>query len=115
LQSTKSQSKTAQLLRINFEQAHRVMHRAVKTGLSRCDPNGRYYCLSIDEKTVHKGHDYLTVLSEETSGIVIDVIEGRNDDAVEELCLTALTEAQRGAVKTICSDMWQPYINGIKT
>ena len=81
------------------------MHRAVKIGLSRRAPDERYYYLSIDEKAVHRGHDYITVLSEEGSGIVIDVIEGRSDDSVEELCQTALTKEQRSEVKTVCSDM----------
>jgi transposase len=70
--------------------------------------------LSNHEKAVQRGHNYITVLSEEGTGIVIDVIEGRSDDSVEELCHTALTEEQRNDVKTVCSDMWQPYINGIK-
>jgi transposase len=113
LQATKSQSKTADLLRISFEQVHRVMHRAVKIGLSRRDPEERYYYMSIDEKAVHKGHDYISILSEESSGIVVDVIEGRSDESVEELCQTALSTAQREAVKTVCSDMWQPYIKGV--
>lgn len=114
MQATKSQSKTAALLRISFEQVHRVMHRAVKKGLSRRDPNERYYYLSIDEKAVHAGHDYISILSEESSGIVLDVIAGRSDDSVDELCLTTLSKQQRAEVKTVCTDMWQPYIKGVK-
>jgi transposase len=90
------------------------MNQAVEVGLSRRDPDERYYYLSIDEKSVRRGHQYVTILSEESSGIVVDVIEGRSDDSVEELCQTALTSKQRAAVKTVCSDMWQPYIKGIK-
>jgi len=113
LQSTKSQTKTADLLGISFNQVHRIMHRAVEIGLSRRSSDERYYYLSIDEKAVHKGHDYISILSDEQTGIVIDVIEGRSDESVEELCQTALTEKQRKAVKTVCTDMWQPYIKGV--
>jgi transposase len=91
------------------------MHSAVKTGLSRRTPDERYYYLSIDEKSVHRGHDYISILSDEQTGIVIDVIEGRDTEAVDELCQTALSKEQRSAVKTVCSDMWQAYINGIKS
>ena len=90
------------------------MHRAVEIGLSRRDPDERYYYLSIDEKAIRKGHDYITVLSEENTGIVIDVIEGRSEQSVEELCQTALNQEQRDEVKTVCSDMWQPYIKATK-
>ena len=71
--------------------------------------------MSIDEKAIHKGHDYVSILSDEQTGVVIDVIEGRSDDSVDELCQTALTEKQKEVVKTVCTDMWQPYINGVKT
>jgi transposase len=91
------------------------MHRGVKRGLSRRSKNERYYHLSIDEKAVHKGHYYISILSDEQTGIVIDVVEGRSDDSVDELCQTALTEEQRNAVQTVCTDMWQPFIKGVKT
>ncbi|MDL2262625.1 ISL3 family transposase [Bacteroidales bacterium OttesenSCG-928-I21] len=115
LQSTKSQSRTADLLRVSFSQVHRVMHRSVAIGLSRRSSDERYYYLSFDEKAVHKGHDYITVLSDEQTGIVIDIIEGRSDESVDELCQRALTEEQRGDVKTVCTDMWKPYIKGAET
>jgi transposase len=91
------------------------MQRAVAVGLSQRDPSERYYYLSLDEKAVHRGHDYVTVMSDESSGVVVDVIAGRSDDSVEELCQTALTEPQRAAVKTVCTDMWPPFIKGSKT
>jgi transposase len=114
LQATKSQTKTADLLRISFDQVHRIMQRAVSIGLSRRDPDERYYYLSFDEKAVKKGQEYITVLSDESSGTVPDVIAGRTGDSVEELCQTALSEAQRDAVKTVCTDMWKPYVKGAK-
>jgi transposase len=114
LQATESQAKTANLLRIGFEQVHRIMHRAVKIGLSRRTPDERYYYLSIDEKAVHGGHDYISILSDERTGTVIEVMEGRDNEAVDELCQTALSDERRSTVKTVCGDMRQPYIGGIK-
>jgi transposase len=68
--------------------------------------------LSIDEKAVKKGHEYISILFDEQTGIVLKVIIGHSDESIEELCLTALTDKQRECVETICSDMWQPYIKG---
>jgi transposase len=90
------------------------MLKSVHRGLQRRDPNERYYYLSLDEKSIRKGHNYITVLSDEQTGMVIDVIEGRSDESVEELCQTALSSEQRTAVKTVCTDMWQPYIKGVR-
>ena len=102
-------------MRVGFNQVHRVMHQSVELGLSRRSPEERYYYLSIDEKAVHRGHDYISILSDEQTGVVIDVIEGRSEDNVEELCVTSLTETQRNEVKTVCTDMWQPYIKAAKS
>jgi transposase len=90
------------------------MHQGVKLGLSRRRQDELYYHLSIDEKAFKKGHEYVSILSDEQTGNVLDVIAGRSDESVEELCQTALTQQQRTAVKTVCSDMWQPYIKGAK-
>ena len=111
---TKSQTKTAHLLRLSFDQVHRVMHRSVKRGMQRRAVSERYYYLSIDEKSVHKGHDYISILSDEATGIVIEVVEGRTKESVDKLCKEGLSEAQRGDVRTICTDMWDPFIYGAK-
>lgn len=114
LELTKSQSRTAKLLRISFDQVHRIMHKAVERGMSRRDDSVRYYSLSIDEKAVHKGHDYISILSDETTGFVIDVVEGRTKESVDKLCSQGLTEEQRKEVKTVCTDMWDAFIYGAK-
>ena len=90
------------------------MHRAVERGMSRRVESDRYYYLSIDEKSVHKGHDYISILSDEATGIVIEVVEGRTKESVDKLCKEGLSEAQRNDVKTICTDMWDPFIYGSK-
>jgi len=90
------------------------MHQSVAYGLSRRCPSDRYYYLSIDEKAVQKGHGYISILSDQQTGIVIEVVEGRSDDSVDELCQTSLTQRQRNEVKSVCTDMWQPFIKGVK-
>jgi hypothetical protein len=45
------------------------MHKSVDRGMKRRSPNERYYYLSIDEKVVHKGHDYISGLSEESLSV----------------------------------------------
>lgn len=91
------------------------MQRSVERGMSRRDKSDRYYYLSIDEKSVHKGHDYISILSDEATGVVIEVVEGRTKESVDKLCKEGLSEAQRDDVKTICTDMWDPFIYGAKS
>ncbi len=98
---------------MSFDQVHRVMQRAVERGLCRRDKDDRYYFLSIDEKAVKKGHEYISILSDEQTGVVIDVVEGRAKSSVDQLC-TSLSKEQRDDVKTICTDMWDAFIYGAK-
>lgn len=108
---TKSQTRTAKLLRMSFDQVHRIMQRAVSRGLGLRNENERYYFLSIDEKSIKKGHEYMSILSDEQTGIVIDVVEGRTKSSVDKLC-KSLSKEQRDDVKTICTDMWDAFIYG---
>jgi transposase len=109
LQATKNQSDTASLLRLSFDQVHGVMVRAVEVGLSRRTGDERYYYLSIDEKAVHRGHDYVSVLTDEMTGVVIGVEKGRTKRSAGRLC-RGMSEAQRKDVKAVCTDMWLPFI-----
>lgn len=115
LQATKNQSKTASVLRLSFDQVNRVMRRAVERGLSRRDLDEIYENLSFDEKSVGRGHDYITVLSDSKRAIVIEVEEGRTKESVSKLCIKSLSKTQRSKVKTVSTDMWDAYIYGAKS
>jgi transposase len=90
------------------------MHKSVERGLTRRTGNEEYYYLSIDEKAVKKGHKYISILSDELTGIVIEVVGGRDMKSTEKLC-NSLNDRQREEAKTICTDMWKPFIWGAKT
>jgi transposase len=93
---------------------HRVMHNFVDKGMKNRSLDDRYYYLSIDEKAVLKGHQYISILSDEATGVVIDVVEGRKKENVDELC-QKLSIDQREEVKTVCTDMWDAFIYGATT
>ena len=69
----------------------------------------------IDEKSVGKGHSYVTIVCDGDDGSVIDCTEGRKGENVNTLCDSAFTDEQRNAVETVCTDMWEPFINTTKT
>lgn len=112
LQSTKNQTKTARLLRLSFEQVHGVMLHAVERGLEKRDKNRIYKHVCMDEKSIRRGHEYVSMLYDGETGQVIEVESGRKSESVDNLCTKALTEEQRNAVETVCTDMWEAFING---
>jgi transposase len=115
LKITKNQSKTAQYLDCGFRLVNRIIHRCTERGLIRRDQ--KYLSLehiSIDEKSFHKGHKYVTVLSHPVSGVVLDVAEGRDTRATIELLQNCLTRQQRQNVCSVSVDMWKAYQNAIE-
>lgn len=91
------------------------MHKAVARGLENRSKLIIYRHISIDEKAVKKGHEYISILSDEMTGVVIGAAEGRTKQSVKTLCSTALTGHQRNKVETVCTDMWDAYIYAAKT
>lgn len=114
LLSTKNQTKASSLLRCSFNVVNRIMHNAVKRGLAHRPEGFLFEHLSVDEKSFKKGHKYVTVLSDPTSGVVVDVSEDRDYASCQQLLKQAVAEAHRDKVKTVSMDMWKPYMNAAR-
>lgn len=114
LQATCNQSRTASLLRCNFNTVNRILHRSTERGMARRRA-GEYSFrhLSVDEKSFRKGHDYVTVLSDPTSGHVIDVGHGRTKESCRQLIDSSLTDSQKEEVQTVSMDMWKAFMAAV--
>lgn len=114
LLSTKNQTKTALIMQCGFRLVNRIMHRCVERGLERRDTTMfPFEHISIDEKLFKKGHQYVTVLSHPKSGLVLNVGEGRNEQAASALLSHTFTPQQLQSINTVSMDMWQSYINTV--
>ena len=78
------------------------MLRAVERGLEKRDKNRIYKHVCMDEKSIRRGHEYVSMLYDGETGQVIEVESGRKSESVDNLCTRALTEEQRNAVETVC-------------
>lgn len=114
LQKVKNQTKTAQLLRLSFDQVNRVLYKGVERGKKRRSKKIAYAHISIDEKSVKRGHEYISILTDEQTGVVIGATQGRKKGSVDKLCKEWMTRKQRSQVQTICTDMWDAYIYAAK-
>ncbi len=111
LRATKVQSQAAQLLRLSAGQIHDIMHRAVSRGLQRRNQEALHPHLGLDEKSFQKGHKYVTVLSDPISRSVLEVVEGRDKEAVQSLLKGSLTQKQRKQVQSVSMDMWHAFMS----
>lgn len=109
LQATKNQTKTAQLLRCKFDVVNRILHRSVERGERRRKLRGISH-VSVDEKAIHRGHKYATVVSDSERGVVLDVGQGRDKNSVKAL-LQGLLGDLKEEIQTITTDMWKAYIS----
>lgn len=109
LRATTIQSKAAHLLRLSAMQVHDVMHRAVTRGLLRRDDTQIMKRICIDEKSIHKGHSYMTILSDADAGRVVDVAQGRNLVSARRLLSDAINDRQRPWVESVTMDMWPAF------
>lgn len=107
LLATSRQNKAAECLRLSDDEVRHIKEKAVARGLARRgDRPARH--LGLDEKSMKKGHNYMTVLSDLDAGCVRDVEPTRERAAAERL-LQALSPAEKTAVEAVCADMWTPY------
>ena len=114
LLACQNQSSVSKQLSISFDEINGIMSRALDRGLERRKLGDIAY-LSIDDKSMKKGHHYLTVLTDTRNSVVLDVCQTRTASAVIDLLDETLSYRQRRKVEAITMDMWDPYIKAAKT
>lgn len=98
-------SAVSERMRIDWDSALRIQHRAVERGLTRRGPVAPID-ISIDEISEKKGHNYLTVVSE--GDCVLYVEAGRDKESVDSLWRSLSDEARAG-IRSVSMDLWKAY------
>lgn len=100
-------------LRLSWDEADHIKERAVRRGLKRKAPVAAR-ALCIDEKSVGKGHDYVTVVTKLTpDGPVVDhIADGREEASLDGYWGGHSPEAL-ASIRCVSMDMWKAYINSV--
>jgi transposase len=106
-----TQDSAKDILRLSWDEVHSIQERAVERGLLRRDQEGLKY-IGIDEKSFLTGHKYITVLHNNETGKVIDIVGDRTEEAAIEL-LNSIPSTQRDSIEAVTMDMWASYINSV--
>ena len=112
--ASRSLQDARKLLKLSWDQLHSIMKRAVERGLERRG-NEEIAWVGMDEKSFRKGHDYVSLINDLENVRVLDVVEGREGSAADELIGKALDEWQREMVCGVAIDMSAPFIKAIRT
>ena len=113
LLASKNQTKVSEILRVSFDVLRHIMEKAVERGLLNREERNIEY-LGIDEKSMKKGHNYITVLSDTKEHCVIEVGETRTTSASKALLNKGLSPNQMKQIKGVSMDMWQGFMNAVK-
>ena len=97
----------AGLLGITWDGAQRIMDRAVRRGLARRDMED-IERVGMDEKSFRRRHNYITLLTDLDGSRVLEVTEGRDENAANE-AWASVPEKQRKKVKAVAIDMWAAF------
>jgi len=89
------------------------MEKAVERGLLNREANDIEY-IGIDDKSIKKGHNYITVLSDTKERRIIEVGESRTQIVTQSLLNKGLTDKQRSQIKGVSIDMWKGFMKAVK-
>ncbi|TCO75049.1 ISL3 family transposase [Chromatocurvus halotolerans] len=109
---TAAVSAVAERLRLSWNAVDGIMQRAVRRGLSRREAMAPKR-LSVDETSYRKGHDYITVVTDQASGTVLHVADDRVTASLGSF-YEQLDEEQRNGIEAVCMDMWPAYIKATR-
>jgi transposase len=113
LQATRNRKAASMLMRVSDDKICGVMHSAVERGLAHRDLSDVRQ-ISLDEKSYRKGHQYITVLTDSSTGAVLDVEKDRTQASAERLLHRTLNTEVLTNISTTCCDMWEAFINTLK-
>ena len=102
----------ARLLRISWDEAWHLMGRAVARGLAAKPPTVPAH-VGVDEKSVGRGQDYITVVSDLDANTVEHIADERRQASLDGY-FTRLTAEQREQIQAVAMDMWEPYIRSVR-
>jgi len=95
------------IFRISWDEAWRIMKHAVRRGFSRKEKKA-VPVIGVDEKSIAKGHKYMTLVYDLVAGTVEYIGDDRKTESLENY-YRRLSSEQLRSIKAIAMDMWEPY------
>ena len=107
-------SAASKYLRLSWDETDHIKAKAVERGLRRKGVVATH-AICIDEKSVGRGHDYVTVVTKITdSGPLVDFIGDGREQRVLDAFWTAHDEDALEQIHCVSMDMWKPYIHSVE-
>lgn len=108
-----SVSAVARMLRMTWDEVDGVMQRAVARGIARRESEPLRQ-IGIDETSFQRRHEYVTVVYDTERRRVVEVLDGRGQQALEDFYWNTPLE-HLDSLESVSMDMWAPYIEATLT
>ncbi len=109
---TVSTSAVARHLRLSWSAIDGIMQRAVARGLRRRTATTPTH-LSVDEPSFQRRHEYVTIVTDQSTGAVLHVTDNRTREALASY-FRLLSEEDCASIESASMDMWPAYISTVK-
>lgn len=109
LAATENISAVAKGLRLTWEEVAGIRSRAVARGLARRGRATLPAAIGVDETSVKRGHEYITVVNSLGEARVLDVIDHRSEASLDAFW-SQYEPSELLRVEKVAMDMWSPYI-----
>jgi transposase len=100
------------LLRISWDEVWQIMGRAVERGRKR-KLRRPVKKMGVDEKSLGKGHNYLTLVYDLEAATVEHIEDDRRKESLDSY-FSLLKPRQRMKIEAIATDIWDPYLASIQ-
>jgi transposase len=107
-----STSAVARNLKLSWNAVDGIMQRAVARGLARRASTLPQH-VSVDETSFQRRHEYVTVVTEQTTGAVLYVADDRTRESLAGF-FEPLSVEERAAIESISMDMWPAFISTVE-
>lgn len=105
-----SKSAVFRLTGVSWNAVDTIMQRAAESVLVKRREQQGVGHFSVDENSLHKRYDYVTIVSDTKSGTVLHVGQDRKKEALRGWYAGRTSEQLEG-IKSVSIDMWPVYIN----
>ena len=101
------------ILGVSWDEAWNIMERAVERGLLAKEKTVSPR-IGVDEKAVAKGQRYFTIVCDVDRATVEYIGEGRKQASLNAY-FEGLTRPQREGIRVVAMDMWEPYVQSVRS
>jgi transposase len=109
LQATENIAGVAKGLRLSWDEVSGIRGRAVTRGMKRRGRAPLPASVGVDETSIRRGHEYITVVNALSEARVLDVIDDRTQASLDAFW-SQYNANELKVVESVAMDMWAAYI-----